>query len=48
MRNEHLYREDNPVIHYPQEYGRGEMDAMVSARRDGVPHVASGKGVERR
>lgn len=46
VRNEHLYREDNPVIHYPQEYGRGEMDAMVSARRDGVPHVASGKGVE--
>ena len=48
MRNDHPYREDKPMIHYPSEYGRGELGAMISERRDGMPHVASGKGVERR
>ena len=39
MRNDHPYREDKPMIHYPPEYGRGELDAMISERRDGMPHM---------
>ena len=46
VRNEHPFREDKPILHYPSEYSRGGMDLMVSERRDGVPSVASGKGIE--
>ena len=40
------FREYKPYIRYPSECSRGEMDLMVSERRDGVPHVATEKGIE--